>query len=83
MLDKVGSEMLNMLGYGKRIPGAINAEDLPQARDNLLAALDDLPEPDENDSEEEDAPIPLRNRALPLIQLIDATIKAEEYLRWD
>ena len=83
MLDKVGNEMLEMMNFGNRIPGAINAEDLPTARDNLLTALDALPEPDDDSAEENDPPISLRTRALPLLQLIEATIKEEEYLRWE
>ncbi len=83
MLDKVGHEMLKMLNFGNSIPGAIDAEDLPRARDNLLAALAALPEADDSDKEEDDPPISLHTRALPLLQLIEATIKDEEYLRWD
>ncbi len=83
MLDKIGQEMLKMLNFGNSIPGAIDAEDLPRARDNLLAALDDLPDTDDSDTEEDEPPISLRTRALPLLQLIEATIKDEEYLRWD
>ena len=83
MLDKVGQEMLKMLNFGNSIPGAIDAEDLPRARDNLLAALAALPDTDESDTEEDEPPISLRTRALPLLQLIEVTIKDEEYLRWD
>ena len=83
MLDKIGHEMLKMLNFGNSIPGAIDAEDLPRARDNLLAALAALPETDDSDKEEDEPPISLHTRALPLLQLIEATIKDEEYLRWD
>lgn len=83
MLDAIGMEMLKMLDFGTRIPGAIRAEDLPLARDNLQNALAALPAPAPQDSEEDDPPISPKTRALPLLQLIEAAIADGEYLRWD
>ncbi len=83
MLDAVGKEMLKMMDFGSRIPGAISAEDLPQARENLKKALSALQEADETDSEEEEPPVSLHTRALPLLNLIDVTIADDQYLRWE
>lgn len=83
MLDAVGKEILEMLGFGTRIPGAITAEDLPRARDNLNRALSAIPEPAPEQAEEDNPPITLHKRALPVLQLIEASIADDEYLRWD
>ena len=39
MLGEVGCEMLDMMAFGSSVPGAINAEDVPTALDNLKQAL--------------------------------------------
>ncbi len=83
MLDAIGQQMLEMLNFGDRVPGAIVAEDLPKALDNLVTALDALPPPDPELEDEDNPKVSLKTRALPLIQLIEASITDDEHLRWE
>ena len=83
MLDAIGSEMLKMLNFGTTVPGAITAEDLPRALDNLQTTLAAIPVDDAEEIDEDNPPVSLQTRALPLQQLIEATIADGEHLRWD
>ncbi|MEM7562150.1 MAG: DUF1840 domain-containing protein [Pseudomonadota bacterium] len=84
MLGDVAEQMLDMMGFGKAIPGAIATEDVPRALENLLNALARMPEPLETASPDDDQPvISLQNRASPLIQLLEAVIEEDTYLRWE
>gem|GEM_PF-5812735 len=53
MFGKVATDLLKMMGQSSNNEGAISAEDVPVALENLKQALGRLPE---NDSEEEDNP---------------------------
>ena len=85
MFGDVGTTLLDMMQFGHRVPGAIRAEDVPQALENLRAGLARLPdEPEPAGSEEEDEPTTsLRTRALPLVQLLEAAIADESAVSWE
>jgi hypothetical protein len=66
-------------------PGAIDSADVPTALANLKAALDKMPQQVEPAGEAgEDQPaVSLHTRALPLIELLQAAIADEDYVRWE
>ena len=69
MLGEDGSRMLEMMGFGTPVPGAIDAADVGRALENLRAALARLPtEPAEAEA---------------LIELLQSAVDAGEYVRWD
>ncbi len=85
MFGDVGTKMLKMMGFGGPVPGAINAEDLPAALENLESALSAMPEQVQpaGDADEDQSAVSLHARALPLIELLRAAIVAETHLRWE
>ncbi|TNF88040.1 MAG: DUF1840 domain-containing protein [Gammaproteobacteria bacterium] len=85
MFGDIGTKMLDMMAFGKAVPGAINAEDVPRALENLQAALAKLPEQVEpaGDAGDDQPAVSLHTRALPLIELLQAAIVDETYVRWE
>ena len=85
MLGDVGLKMLEMIAFGTTVPGAINAEDVPQALDNLKMALEKMPEQVEaaGDDVDDQPAVSLHTRAVPLVQLLQAAVEEEAYVRWD
>lgn len=85
MLGDVGRNMLEMMGFGTATPGAINAEDVPAALDNLQRALARMPEKVEpaGDADEGEPAVSLHTRAIPLIELLRAAAAEETYVRWE
>lgn len=83
MFGEVALAMLKMMGHSGTVPGAIRAEDVPNALSLLTAAIDANktlpPVEDKND----DAPVvSMANRALPLIDLLTAAAKSGNYVMW-
>ena len=85
MLGASGRKMLDMMGFGSSVPGAINAEDVPTALDNLRAALDKLPNQAEpaGDADDDQPAVSLHTRAVPLVELLQAAVADETYVRWE
>jgi hypothetical protein len=85
MFGDVGLKMLEMIAFGTSIPGAINAEDVPQALDNLKTALEKMPEQVEaaGDADDDQPAVSLHTRAVPLVQLLQAAVEDEAYVRWE
>ena len=85
MFGDVAKQMLEMMGYGKSVPGAIGAADVPQALANLEQKLSKLPRQLEPaGAEKEDEPsATLHTRALPLLELLRAAAADESAVRWE
>jgi hypothetical protein len=85
MLGDIGRKMLEMMAFGSAVPGAINVADVPTALDNLNKALDKLPPQVESTGEAgEDQPaVSLHTRAIPLVELLQAAVVDETYVRWE
>ncbi|MGR5068444.1 MULTISPECIES: DUF1840 domain-containing protein [Vibrio] len=88
MFHDIALHMLKMMGHSTEIPGAILADDVPAALNNLKIALDnesDLPEikslSDDEDMTEH--AVSLKNRALPLIELLTAASREKNNVMWD
>ena len=84
MFGDVGNKMLEMMGFGNRVPGAIRAEDVPAALANLRRGLTAEPDQAEVADSEDDAQpaVSLHTRALPLLELLQAAIADDSQVRW-
>ena len=86
MFGDVALSVLRMMGHSDTVPGAILAEDVPAALDRLkreVGALDDAPTPRESDARNDDEPpVSLKHRALPLIELLEAAAKRKNDVMW-
>ena len=85
MFGDVGVKMLEMMNFGKVVPGAITAEDVPQALINLRQGLSKLSQqPEAAGAEDEDQPsASLHTRALPLLDLLKAAAVDDSLVRWE
>ena len=89
MFGNVARQLLSMMGMSGQLPSAANPEDLPAIKARLLAALDQLPQTaprrdqDESDDNRDTDDVPLRVRAMPLIDLIDAAIRRDKHVMWE
>lgn len=85
MFGDVGFKMLKMMSFGSSVPGAIDAQDLPAALENLTRALDKIPQQVEpaGEAKDDQPAVNLHTRAVPLVQLLHAAIADETYLRWE
>ena len=84
MFGDVGQRLLGMMEFGSSVPGAIISEDVPTALANLRAALAKVPEQEEvDDSDDDQPPVSLQTRALPLLDLLQAAVDDAEYVSWD
>ena len=87
MFGDVAVHLLKMMGHSGTVPSALVAADVPAALERLEAAVaaeGDAPAPGEpSQAEDEEPPVSLGHRALPLIELLKAAAKAERNVMWD
>lgn len=86
MFGDVALRLLKMMGHSGTIPGAIMPEDIPSALERLqdtLARLQPQEGPPGDGDDEQEPPISLKQRALPLIQLLQAAQKDGAEVMWD
>ncbi len=85
MFGDVGTKMLEMMGFGVSVPGAIIVEDVAQALDNLRRGLESVVEIVEpaGDAGDDQPAVSLHTRALPLIELLQSAIDDENHVRWE
>lgn len=83
MFGDVGLKLLDMMGFGRTVPGAVGAADVPRALRNLEQGLEQLTQPEPAVDAEDEPPIDLHTRALPLLELLRATATAEKAVRWE
>lgn len=89
MFGDVAVKLLKVMGHSGTVPSALRPEEIPAALERLKKAADadDAPafaegEPDEQGKRKE-PPVPLRNRALPLIELLEAAHKRRVHVMWE
>jgi hypothetical protein len=87
MFGDVAVTLLKMMGQTGDLPGAILASDIPAALDRLQSAVGsqrDAPSPGggEVTRDERDPPVSLRQRAFPLIELLQRAIKKNVDVIW-
>ncbi len=85
MFGDVALQLIEKMGVTPKVPGAIFAEDVPQALWQLQQALEDVAEPElpNPNADEQEAPVSLRKRALPLLEMLKGAAKAGHNLSWD
>ena len=78
--------MIKMMGHSETVPGAISAEDIPEALQKLTIAINEckIESPAKfNRTEEGEQEVPLAYRAMPLMNLLSAAVKGGGYVMWD
>lgn len=79
--------LLELMGHRGTVPGALLAENVPAALASLEAAVaanEQLPEAEESgQSVDEEPPVSLSRRALPVIELLKAAVKSKSDVMWD
>lgn len=88
MFGDVAKSLLKMMGHSATVPGAILAADVPTALSRLKTAIDAAKalQPDDDrhdDPDEEEPPVSIAIRAFPLIELLDAAVKANANVMWE
>ena len=87
MFGDVAVQLIRMMGHSGAVPGALLAEDIPEALANLKRALADadrqLASAAPQDSQEQAASVSLRTRAYPLIQLLENAVEQSADVLWD
>jgi hypothetical protein len=94
LFGDIAQTLLRMMGHSGSVPGALLAEDIPAARARLQAALATQQaaaaakrqEPSEDETEEDEekeARPPLGVRALPLLELLEASARKGCDVMWD
>mgnify|MGYP003624430058 CR=1 FL=1 len=88
LFGDIALTLLKTLGHSHSVPGAILAADVPEALRRLTAAIETDPftEPAAGNNQDEDAgevPVSLRNRALPLIELLTAAASSNSNVMWE
>lgn len=82
MFGDVAKDMLKIMGHSGTIPGAFQPQDLPSALSNLQKAVDSSKAAEQDPQDGEFKP-GLSQRALPLINLLNAAIDANADVMWD
>ena len=83
--SKIGVGLLKFMGRMGNVPGAIDAEHVPDALKKLRENLDihDETEADEQRDESDDDFVAMRVRAFPLIEFLEAAIEEGDYVSWE
>jgi hypothetical protein len=88
MFGEMALKLIKLMGRRDTVPSAIDPEDIPQALKMLRAgiAVDDAAakeeETEDNDNETEE-PVSAHNRALPLIELLQAAHEDNVPVMWE
>ena len=88
MFGDVAIRLLKLMGHSGTVPSAILADDVPAALERLKAAIAEekrkaaAARRDEPEDEKE-PPVSLANRALPLIELLEAAAKQNCDVMWE
>jgi hypothetical protein len=85
MFDDVARKLLELMGMSGAVPGALSAEDVPQALERLQQALQKPQHfvSSRDHQEVEGQPVNFANRAYPLVQLLSAAAKKNKHVIWD
>jgi hypothetical protein len=88
MFGEVALKLLALMGRSAKVPSAISAEDIPAALKSLRkgvaeadAALED--EPPHEEEEGEERRVSLHNRAVPLVEMLEAAQREDVPVMWE
>jgi hypothetical protein len=78
--------MLELMDFGRLIPGAIAAIEVPQALKNLQTNLanknEQIDQEQEDEDEDQQSPIALTTRAMPLLELLKSAADNDNNVSW-
>ena len=89
MFGDIAVKLLNMMGHSGTVPGAILAQDIPAALEKLKAAVAAAPElpsgPEASGDQggDKEPPVSLRQRAFPLIELLEHAVQMKCDVLWE
>jgi hypothetical protein len=85
MFGDVANTLLRLMGQSGAVPGAILAPDIPAAVERLQHGVSGQNEkpPSRNKDEDAEPPVNLRQRAFPLIELLERAAKAGADVIWE
>jgi hypothetical protein len=91
MFGDVAQQLLKMMGHSGTVPSAIQAEDVPAALERLKRSLEGEKAPAGAQAgaetsagrRENDHNVSLRDRALPLVELLTAASRKHRDVMWD
>jgi hypothetical protein len=79
----IAKQLLALMGHSGTVPGAIKSQDLSEALSHLQQGLKGKSDPSADEDEDGEAEIGLAKRAIPLINLLQASIKDDCDVLWD
>ena len=85
MFGDVATKLLQMMGQSGSIPGAILAKDIPPALERLRksASGERDPSPDQKAGDDGEPQVGMKQRAFPLIELLERAAKQDADVVWD
>jgi len=84
MFGDVAVRLLKMAGHSGSVPGALMPEEIPAALEKLNASLAKLePCAPADSADEDEPPVSLSHRAMPLISLLEAAARQDTQVMWD
>ncbi|MCG6942951.1 MAG: DUF1840 domain-containing protein [Thiohalocapsa sp.] len=89
MFGDVAKALIKMMGHSGTVPGAILADDVPMALENLRAAVKHNPDAPLNPHRDNDEETPrgegvsLSHRAMPLLEMLAAAARDGKNVMWD
>jgi hypothetical protein len=87
MFGDVAKKLLRLMGQSGDVPGAILANDIPAAVERLKRGLssepDQPPKQPKTTDEKEEPAVGLKNRAFPLIELLERAAKHGDEVMWE
>lgn len=83
MFGDVALNLLKMMGHTGTVPSAILAADVPAALSRLTAAIKaSNSSAPVKDADKNETAVSMNNRAIPLINLLQAAVKAKKDVMW-
>ena len=85
MFGEAALQLIEKMGVTPKVPGAIYAEDVPQALWQLQQNLEELPQDATAPATAEpaEAPVSLHTRAVPLLEMLRGAAKKQHNISWD
>lgn len=90
MFGDVAVTLLKLMGQSGTVPGAVLAPDVPAVLEQLRAGLAQVgaqpagnpPRHEDEDDDRAPPPVTLRQRAFPLVGLLEAAVRGEHDVAW-
>jgi hypothetical protein len=86
MFGDIAVKLLKMMGHSGTVPSALLAADIPAALERLKSALattpDDSPVPTDHDQNDKQPHVSLRQRAYPLMELMERAAASGVDIVW-